>query len=167
MQESKKLEWEIYSNVGAIIILSSDIEQNLELIYLYFQIMKNIRKTIVKTNKISQEKVDEFYVKYLKKYQNFALQSMGTTIAAIENLKIFDKKDTEVLKKLLDKRNYFAHNYILKLNEIINSDIKKREEIKSLQNLVQDYKKVSEIVFNIARDYEKEYKKMKRDLNLD
>ena len=123
----------IYCAIGKIVELTQNIENELGVLCENSEIIKEFSRH-VKMDKASYEQIldDAGYIK-----EKMRTMTFGALIGVLKDSKSLSWDEITELKVLLEKRNYFAHEYFKYTNFDSAKELFILEEFEALKELIQ------------------------------
>ena len=97
----------IYYVIGRIVEKTQKMEENLELVVKYSEIVREYERNPGMTNK--DFKIADESAEYLR--NKMETMTLGQRIHIIIETRCFSRSEVDELKHALEKRNYFVHDY--------------------------------------------------------
>lgn len=147
----------IYYIIGRIVQKTQELEKNLETVVKYSEIVGESERNqnfSAKDFKIAVESAE-----YLEK--KMETMTLGQRIHIICETRCFSKTEADELKKTLEKRNYFAHEYFkyTPFEDFSASDFD--EEVQALKQFFDSVVVLNKKICLYLSGYERDYKALK------
>lgn len=127
----------IYCAIGKIVELTQNIERELGDLCENSEIIKEFGRHTKITKQDYEQVLDD--ASYLK--EKMRTMTFGTMIGVLRDSQSLSKDEIFELKTLLEKRNYFAHEYFKYTNFVNAKEDFILEEFEALKELIQKLKK--------------------------
>ncbi len=147
----------IYYIIGRIVQKTQELEKNLEKVVKYSEIVgesERNRDFGIKDFKIAVESAE-----YLE--QKMETMTLGQRIHIICETRCFSKTEADELKKALEKRNYFAHEYFkyTPFEDFTPADFE--DEVKALKEFFDSVVVLNKKICLYLNKYERDYNALK------
>lgn len=146
----------IYYIVGRIVQKTQELEQNLEKVVKYSEIVAEEERNPSWTQKDYKIAVDS--AEYLA--NKMETMTLGQRIHIICEIRCFSKTEADELKQTLEKRNYFAHEYFkyTPFEEFSKTDFE--DEVKALKAFFDSVVVLNKKICLYLSSYERDYKRL-------